>query len=115
MSDYNNTTSDNIGTNNDNYLPRDHVEEITPGRNSQGEHAFVEMRGCGGDPSVGEVSVDGVVVGRRRRGVLDAETGTQTSTQQQQQLEGMPTAVSGSPVSSVGGWREHGKMLGKKQ
>ncbi|KUI66699.1 Sphingolipid long chain base-responsive protein LSP1 [Cytospora mali] len=92
-----------------------HVVETTPGQNSQGEYESVEwMRGCGGgDPSVGEVSVvDGVILGHHRA-VVDAKTETQSATQQQ--LEESPTVVTGSPVSSVGGWRQHGNQLEQKQ
>lgn len=39
---------------------------------------------------------------------VDAKNGTQES---QQQFDGSTTVVSESPVSSIGGWRYHGKSF----
>jgi hypothetical protein len=56
-------------------------------------------------------SVDGVIVGDRQ-GMLDTEIETQKT---QQPFEESPTAMTGSPVSSVGGWRQNGNPLAQKQ
>ncbi|KAK7738464.1 hypothetical protein SLS53_005983 [Cytospora paraplurivora] len=91
----------------DGYLSKNHVVEITPGQNSQGEHeSVVEGRGRrGDDPTLGEVSSADVTVGGRHDvGTTNTETAAQSP---QQKPEGGPIAtVPESPVSSVGGWRE---------
>ncbi|KAK2611384.1 hypothetical protein N8I77_004724 [Diaporthe amygdali] len=68
----------------------------------QGEHASAK-RGVGGGGGGGCVRINGGVDGHRR-GASDAEIELQSP---QQQLEGSTLVTSGSPVSSVGGWRHH--------
>lgn len=81
--------------------------EETPTANPQGEPRSIQERGGKGDDD--RRGPDDI--GQRRR-ISDAENIAQSP---QQQLEGSTTVMSGSPVSSVDGWRQHGNMLRSKQ
>lgn len=79
--------------------------ENTPTAKPQGTLQSVRERGVKGD---GDAGVNGVVSVRVHCRVEDAEQEPQSP---QQQHEGGMTLVSESPVSSVGGWRQHGNLL----
>lgn len=89
--------------------PQNLAAESAPTAGPEGEQYSLSESGLEREGGV-SVSGDCVVVGDRI--FAEAKFGSQSP---QQQHEGNSTIVSGSPVSSAGGWRQHDKLLRPKQ